>query len=66
MYSLARPGVWDTAPAGGDEDGDIVEVSPASAGGEQHSAALVRVNSQNYHRSVLTSVIQAFTFSRIS
>ena len=40
VNTLARLGVLHTAPAGGDEDGDGVDVSPASAGGVEHTASL--------------------------
>ena len=46
VNTLARLGVLHTAPAGGDEDGDGVDVSPASAGGVKNSAALTAANSQ--------------------
>ena len=40
VNTLAWLGVRDAAPAGGDQDGHAVQVSPASAGGVQHSATL--------------------------
>ena len=38
--TLGRPGVRDAAPAGGQQDGDCLEVGPATGGGEQHRAPL--------------------------
>ena len=39
MDTLGRLGI-DTGPGGGDENVDIVDVGPASAGGVKHLAAL--------------------------
>ena len=47
VNALARLGVGDTAPAGGDQDGHSVDVSPATAGGVKHSAALPTVTTNN-------------------
>ena len=44
VNTLARLGVLHTGPAGGDEDGDGVNVSPASAGGVEHTASLPTIN----------------------
>ena len=40
VNTLAGLGVRDTPPAGGDQDGHSLQVSPASAGGVKHSASL--------------------------
>lgn len=40
--TLGRLGT-DTGPGGGDQDVDIVDVSPAPAGGVQHLAALQKI-----------------------
>ena len=56
--TLGRHGVREAAPAGGQQDEDCVEVSPAIGGGVQHLAPLishsVSITSQECQLSLFT------------